>query len=141
MLSHFFRGVGEIADIHLALGVYGLCKGFGHVEFQTAEAAQKALRLDRRELLDHAVVLKTTDRDGFNRALELDGSELGDDILTVHEAKPWSSRGSGHLGGISRGGLEDLARSWGGGMSVTAEEEEPEQKAQAGTEKQKTFND
>ncbi|KAK3031704.1 hypothetical protein RJ639_035290 [Escallonia herrerae] len=52
------QGVGEIADIHLALGMYGLCKSFGHVEFQTIEAAQKALRLDSRELLDHVVELK-----------------------------------------------------------------------------------
>ncbi|KAK3038552.1 hypothetical protein RJ639_029352 [Escallonia herrerae] len=79
-------------------------------------------------------------RDGFNRALELDGSKLRDERFAVHKAKPWSSRGSGHLGGISRGGLEDLARRC-GGTSVTVEEEEVERKVPAGTEKQKTFND
>lgn len=39
-----------------------------------------------------------TDRDGFNKALKLDGSEFGESYLNVEEAKP-----RGDSGGDTRG--------------------------------------
>lgn len=37
----FFKGVGEVIDIRFSSDAEGMFKGFGHVEFATAEEAQK----------------------------------------------------------------------------------------------------
>lgn len=39
--DYFFKDAGEIADVRFASDPEGKFKGFGHVEFTTAEAAQK----------------------------------------------------------------------------------------------------
>lgn len=39
--KNFFKDAGEIVDIRFATDAEGNFKGFGHVEFATAEAAQK----------------------------------------------------------------------------------------------------
>jgi len=38
--ENFFEGCGEVVDVRLATDEDGKFKGFGHVEFATAEAAQ-----------------------------------------------------------------------------------------------------
>lgn len=60
------------------------------------------------------------DADGFNKALELSGSHLGDQYLTVEEAKPLRSDnrdgwGSGRGGGRSSGGRRGGRDGGGGG--------------------------
>lgn len=37
----FFKEAGEVVDVRLATADDGRFKGFGHVEFATAEAVQK----------------------------------------------------------------------------------------------------
>ncbi|XP_027913240.1 nucleolin 1-like isoform X2 [Vigna unguiculata] len=50
-LEDLFKDCGEIVDIRLHLDSEGRFRGFGHIEFASAEAAQKALRLNYTELL------------------------------------------------------------------------------------------
>ncbi|XP_058001523.1 nucleolin 2 isoform X6 [Hevea brasiliensis] len=208
-VESFFEGAGEIVDIRFAMDKEQRFKGFGHVEFATTEAAQKALKLNGQSLngrqlrLDLArergerasytpysgsrenssfqkggrgqaqkifvrgfdtslgeneirsvlgehfetcgeitrisiptnyetgaikgmAYLEFKDADGFNKALELSGSQLGDQYLTVEEAKPprsdnrdaWGSgRGAGRSGGGRSGGRDGGGRfgSRGGG--------------------------
>ena len=38
--ENFFKDCGEVVDVRLAVDGDGRFKGFGHVEFATAEAAQ-----------------------------------------------------------------------------------------------------
>ncbi|XP_021676380.2 nucleolin 1 isoform X3 [Hevea brasiliensis] len=191
-VESFFEGAGQIVDVRFAMDNDQRFKGFGHVEFSTAEAAQKALKLNgqslngRRLRLDLArergergsfapysgsrdnnsihkggrgqaqkifvrgfdksrgedqirsalgehfeacgevtrisiptdyetgaikgmAYLEFKDAEGFNKALELSGSQFGDQYLTVEEAKPPRSDnrdgwGSGSSGGRSSGG-------------------------------------
>ncbi|XP_074273809.1 uncharacterized protein LOC141597297 isoform X2 [Silene latifolia] len=53
----FFKDVGEVVDIRFASNAEGQFRGFGHVDFATAEAAQKALELHEQPLLDRPVRL------------------------------------------------------------------------------------
>ncbi|KAL9229947.1 hypothetical protein vseg_005356 [Gypsophila vaccaria] len=53
----FFKDAGEIVDVRFASNSEGLFRGFGHVEFATAEAAQKAMELHDQPLLDRPVRL------------------------------------------------------------------------------------
>jgi len=39
--DNFFKDAGEVVDVRFASDTDGRFKGFGHVEFATAEAAQK----------------------------------------------------------------------------------------------------
>ncbi|KAF2295399.1 hypothetical protein GH714_032757 [Hevea brasiliensis] len=206
-VESFFEGAGEIVDIRFAMDKEQRFKGFGHVEFATTEAAQKALKLNGQSLngrqlrLDLArergerasytpysgsrenssfqkggrgqaqkifvrgfdtslgeneirsalgehfetcgeitrisiptnyetgaikgmAYLEFKDADGFNKALELSGSQLGDQYLTVEEAKPprsdnrdaWGSgRGAGRSGGGRSGGRDGGGRFGGRG--------------------------
>lgn len=41
--ENFFQDVGEIVDVRFAVDFDGRAKGFGHVEFSTAEAAKKVI--------------------------------------------------------------------------------------------------
>ncbi|MCF6814737.1 hypothetical protein L3H39_11005, partial [Corynebacterium sp. MC-16] len=54
----FFKDAGEVVDVRFATDDTGKFKGFGHVEFATAAAAQKALGLNGQQL--------------FNRELRID---------------------------------------------------------------------
>ncbi|KAL8100553.1 uncharacterized protein LOC141684728 [Apium graveolens] len=178
-VENFFKDAGEVAEIRLASDREGKFKGFGHVEFATAEAAQEALKLNGGDFLGRPVKLDLArekgaytpasgngakaqgqtvfvrgfdtsdseeqirgalekhfgscgdisrvsipqDREGglkgmayvefkdsnaTNKALQLNGSELGEGTLTVEEAKPRdnsSGRGGGRGGGRGdRGG-------------------------------------
>ncbi|XP_028248056.1 nucleolin 1-like isoform X1 [Glycine soja] len=50
-LENLFKECGEIVDVRLHTDAEGRFRGFGHVEFATAEAAQNALQLNNTELL------------------------------------------------------------------------------------------
>ncbi|TKY69106.1 Nucleolin 2 [Spatholobus suberectus] len=50
-LDNLFKECGQIVDIRLHTDREGRFRGFGHVEFATAEAAKKALELHNTELL------------------------------------------------------------------------------------------
>ncbi|KAK1385425.1 Nucleolin 1 [Heracleum sosnowskyi] len=56
-VENFFKEAGEIAQIRLASDREGKFKGFGHVEFATAEAAQEALKLNGGDFLGRQVKL------------------------------------------------------------------------------------
>ncbi|KAK1597813.1 hypothetical protein QYE76_017648, partial [Lolium multiflorum] len=56
-LEDFFEGIGQITNIRIATHPEGKSKGFSHVEFTTAEAAQKALTLNGKELIGRPVKL------------------------------------------------------------------------------------
>ncbi|KAK8265085.1 hypothetical protein V6Z12_D12G155000 [Gossypium hirsutum] len=56
-IKNFFKDAGELVDIRLATDAEGNFKGYGHVEFATAEAAQKALELNGEYLTNRAVRL------------------------------------------------------------------------------------
>ncbi|KAB1206156.1 Nucleolin 2 [Morella rubra] len=56
-VENFFKDAGEVADVRFASDPDGRFKGFGHVEFATAEAAQKAMELNGEDLLGRAVKL------------------------------------------------------------------------------------
>ncbi|KAK7812147.1 nucleolin 2, partial [Quercus suber] len=56
-VENFFKDAGEIVDVRFASDADGRFKGFGHVEFATVEAAQKAVSLNGQDLLGRAVKL------------------------------------------------------------------------------------
>ncbi|KAL0446587.1 UNVERIFIED_CONTAM: Nucleolin 2 [Sesamum latifolium] len=57
-VENFFKAAGEIVDVRFAMNSDNSFKGFGHVEFASAEAAEKALReLNGEELLGRPVRL------------------------------------------------------------------------------------
>lgn len=41
--ENFFQDVGEVIDVRFSVDYDGRFKGFGHVEFSTAEAAKKVI--------------------------------------------------------------------------------------------------
>ncbi|XP_019091994.1 PREDICTED: nucleolin 2 isoform X3 [Camelina sativa] len=168
-IENFFKEAGEVVDVRIASHEDGSAKGYGHVEFVSAEAAQKAMELNGKPLLGRDVRLDLanemgnrtprssnpvsygvgsqfrklyvrgfdtslgedelkdafrnhfstcgevgrislpTDREsgvmrgmayvdmksGFDEALQLSGSEMGGGFLTVEEARPRDSDGSG----------------------------------------------
>nr|XP_029151249.1 nucleolin 2 isoform X1 [Arachis hypogaea] len=56
-VEEFFKDCGEVVDVRFSVDDTGRFKGFGHVEFATAEAAQSALELNEHELLNRPVRL------------------------------------------------------------------------------------
>ncbi|TYJ05131.1 hypothetical protein E1A91_A12G144700v1 [Gossypium mustelinum] len=56
-MYNFFKDIGELMDIRLATDAEGNLKGYGHVVFATAEAAQKPLELNGEYLMNRAVRL------------------------------------------------------------------------------------
>ncbi|XP_012574971.1 uncharacterized protein [Cicer arietinum] len=56
-MENLFKGCGEIVDIRLHSDREGRFKGFGHVQFATAEAAQKALALDNVEFFKRNIIV------------------------------------------------------------------------------------
>ncbi|KAJ1440388.1 RNA-binding domain superfamily [Sesbania bispinosa] len=54
-MENLFKHCGEVVDVRLQRDSEGRLRGFGHVEFATAEAAQKALELDNTELLKRPI--------------------------------------------------------------------------------------
>ncbi|KVH96725.1 Nucleotide-binding, alpha-beta plait [Cynara cardunculus var. scolymus] len=193
-VKDFFKDVGEIAEIRFAIRDDKFL-GYGHIEFTTAEAAQEALKLNNKVILDRHVKLdlarergaytpgssveksnqkggqahgKTVfvrgfdssdgfdnirtalekhfgkcgeisrmsipkdyesgapkgvafidflDSNGFSRALELDGSEVGGSMITVQEAKNQRADSREGSGRGSRGWGEGngYGGGWGGG--------------------------
>lgn len=51
-MEDIFKDCGEVVDVRFNVDREGRFRGFGYVEFRTAEAAKKALRLDSTELLN-----------------------------------------------------------------------------------------
>ncbi|XP_019082356.1 PREDICTED: nucleolin 2-like [Camelina sativa] len=45
-IEDFFKEAGEVVDVRIASREDGTLKGFGHVEFASADAAHKALQLN-----------------------------------------------------------------------------------------------
>ncbi|GMY17612.1 nucleolin 1 [Fagus crenata] len=56
-VENFFKDSGEVVDVRFASDPDGRFKGFGHVEFATAEAAQKAITLNGGDLIGRPVKL------------------------------------------------------------------------------------
>ncbi|XP_011070437.1 nucleolin 1-like [Sesamum indicum] len=66
-VENFFKAAGEIVDVRFAMNSDNSFKGFGHVEFASAEAAEKALReLNGEELLGRSVRLDLARERGAN---------------------------------------------------------------------------
>lgn len=56
--ENFFKPAGEVVDVRFATGQDDSFRGFGHVEFATAEAAQKVLFiLDRIVVFSFFIIL------------------------------------------------------------------------------------
>ncbi|XP_039026756.1 nucleolin 2-like isoform X2 [Hibiscus syriacus] len=56
-VKNFFKDAGEVVEVRFSSDHEGNFKGYGHVEFATVEAAQKALELNGEYLLNRAVRL------------------------------------------------------------------------------------
>jgi nucleolin len=54
-VKQFFEEAGEVVDVRLSTFEDGSMKGYGHVEFATAEAAQKALEFANHDLMGRPV--------------------------------------------------------------------------------------
>ncbi|KAK9691400.1 hypothetical protein RND81_09G194800 [Saponaria officinalis] len=67
-VREFFKVAGEVVDVRFASNAEGQFRGFGHVEFATAEAAQKALELNDKPLLDRPVRLDVARERDNNRS-------------------------------------------------------------------------
>ncbi|XP_027359730.1 nucleolin 1-like isoform X2 [Abrus precatorius] len=70
-IETLFKECGQIVDVRLNMDHEGRFRGFGHVEFATAEAAQKALELDNTELLSRRISVGIAQEKGgytFNRS-------------------------------------------------------------------------
>ncbi|XP_057443157.1 nucleolin 2-like isoform X2 [Lotus japonicus] len=57
-VENLFKGCGEIVDVRLYRNHEGRLKGFGHVDFLTEEAALKALKLHKTEMLKRPIVVE-----------------------------------------------------------------------------------
>lgn len=67
----FFKDVGEIAELRFAIRDERFL-GWAHVEFTTAEAAQEALKLNNKVIVDRRVILELARQRGtYTRNLEL----------------------------------------------------------------------
>ncbi|KAL9378088.1 hypothetical protein Peur_029423 [Populus x canadensis] len=75
-VENFFKGAGEVADVRFALDADERFRGFGHVEFTTAEAAQKALKLHGTTLLGRDVRLDLAREKGSNTPYSKDSSSF-----------------------------------------------------------------
>lgn len=56
--ENLFKGCGEIVDIRLHSDREGRFKGFGHVQFATAEAAQKVRLVTVQVILELPIMSK-----------------------------------------------------------------------------------
>ncbi|EOA30014.1 hypothetical protein CARUB_v10013117mg [Capsella rubella] len=65
-IEDFFKEAGEVVDVRIALHEDGKMKGFGHVEFASAEVARKALELNGRSLLGRDVRLDLANESARN---------------------------------------------------------------------------
>ncbi|CAN6587185.1 unnamed protein product [Malus baccata var. baccata] len=74
-LRNFFKDAGEVVDIRFASDPEGKFKGFGHVEFATAEAARKALELNGLDLLGRDIRLDLARERGERGAYTPTGRE------------------------------------------------------------------
>lgn len=55
-ISHeFFKDAGAVADIRIAQDETGRSRGFGHVEFETADGARNALQKSGQSVLDREI--------------------------------------------------------------------------------------
>ncbi|XP_050893179.1 nucleolin 2 isoform X3 [Lathyrus oleraceus] len=54
-MDDIFKDCGEVVDVRFKTDCEGRFKGYGYVEFGTAEAAEKALKLNNTELLNRRI--------------------------------------------------------------------------------------
>ena len=77
-VKQFFAQIGEVVDVRLATHEDGHPKGFGHVEFATAEDAQKALdSLNGGDLMGRPVRLDMAAERGASAPRTRDGGSFG----------------------------------------------------------------
>ncbi|XP_056842292.1 nucleolin 2 isoform X2 [Raphanus sativus] len=73
-VENFFKEVGDIVDVRLASDPDGRSKGYGHVEFASPEAAQKALKLmNGKPLLGRDIRLSEANAKPAPRSSNADG--------------------------------------------------------------------
>ncbi|KAJ1427641.1 RNA-binding domain superfamily [Sesbania bispinosa] len=90
-VENLFKGCGEIVDVRLHKDRDGRFKGFGHVEFATPEAAQKALELDNTQLLKRPIyVLIAQEKGDCTRNRSFSNSSNSFREASVAEEKPKS---------------------------------------------------
>jgi nucleolin len=88
-VEEFFKGAGEVVDVRFAMSKEdGRFRGFGHVEFATAEQASKAMELNGQALL--------------GRDIRLDvANERGDRPAYTPQSGATNFRSGGGGGGVS----------------------------------------
>ncbi|KAI3914642.1 hypothetical protein MKW92_040830 [Papaver armeniacum] len=94
----FFKQCGPIADIRFSSDEDGRFKGFGHIEFETEEGAQKAVKLNGKELcgrpvkLDFAVKKTPASKDSSSESE--DSSDESEDEKPAKTPKKEASKDS-----------------------------------------------
>ncbi|KAM2109163.1 hypothetical protein ACFX1X_010984 [Malus domestica] len=105
-LRNFFKDAGEVVDIRFASDPEGKFKGFGHVEFATAEAARKALELNGLDLLGRDIRLDLARERGERGAYTPTGRESNS-----YQKGPRSASKTIFVRGFDRSLGEDEIRS------------------------------
>ncbi|XP_013708070.1 nucleolin 2 isoform X6 [Brassica napus] len=73
-IEDFFKEVGGIVDVRFASDSDGRLKGYGHFEFASVEAAQKALNLNGKQLLGRTIRLSDANAKPAPRSSNADGN-------------------------------------------------------------------
>ncbi|XP_033148801.1 nucleolin 2 isoform X7 [Brassica rapa] len=73
-VEDFFKEVGGIVDVRFASDSDGRLKGYGHFEFASVEAAQKALKLNGKQLLGRTIRLSDANAKPAPRSSNADGN-------------------------------------------------------------------
>ncbi|RZB94304.1 Nucleolin 2 isoform G [Glycine soja] len=84
-LENLFKECGEIVDVRLHTDAEGRFRGFGHVEFATAEAAQNALQLNNTELLRCRIRVVIAPQKNKHRS-------YNENFLAGDKVKSWEDR-------------------------------------------------
>ncbi|XP_028222465.1 nucleolin 2-like isoform X4 [Glycine soja] len=90
-LENLFKPCGEVVDVRLHTDAEGRFRGFGHVEFATAEAAQKALQLNYTELLRcriRVVLAPQKHKHTANRSFHVNSSNLSHSFQRSERTQP-----------------------------------------------------
>lgn len=66
-LGEYFSSCGDVKDVRIAMGEDGKPKGFAHIEFETPDAAKKAVELNGQELDGRALRLDISHPSGGGR--------------------------------------------------------------------------
>uniref|UniRef100_A0A0D9W9M5 RRM domain-containing protein n=1 Tax=Leersia perrieri TaxID=77586 RepID=A0A0D9W9M5_9ORYZ len=117
-VKQFFQEAGEIVDIRFSTFEDGSFRGFGHVEFATAEAAKKALELAGHDLMGRPVKLDMArergaytpgsggDNSSFKKPAQSSGNTIFirgfDTSLDIHQIRGSLEEHFGSCGEITR---------------------------------------